>query len=242
MSSNNPPNDFQYASSIPSVSSILILAQVQDKKKTTAMTSGLAKKPVGTLGLAPTGTKGTLKLLPKTASKPFSGGSFDTVSSLVNNMNITEPKPSLVEPLTAKSEPATSIDISTATHVKVGKPKTKTKSDNKMTVKKSVHQLNQHQSQAQDHFDPSHWRLFVGNLGPEVSDPLLLSSFQNSYPSCSKALIIRDWKSQKSKGYGFVTFSEGKDFLKALKEMQGKWIGNRQCIIKKSEHQPNLNK
>lgn len=36
-------------------------------------------------------------------------------------------------------------------------------------------------------------------------------------------------------GYGFVQFSQSEDFLKALKEMQGKYIGNRPIKLKKSE-------
>ena len=80
-----------------------------------------------------------------------------------------------------------------------------------------------------------HFRLFVGNLGPEVTDALFASTFTNSYPSVSKTRIIRDKKSNKSKGYGFVAFRDGKEYLKALKEMQGRWIGNRPCQVKKSD-------
>jgi RNA recognition motif-containing protein len=44
-----------------------------------------------------------------------------------------------------------------------------------------------------------------------------------------------DNKTTKTKGYGFVSFSDPQDFLKVLKEMNGKYIGNRPCKIRRSE-------
>ena len=44
-------------------------------------------------------------------------------------------------------------------------------------------------------------------------------------------------KGTKSRGYGFVCLSNPDDFLKALKEMNNKFIGNRPCIVKKSNYQ-----
>jgi len=84
-------------------------------------------------------------------------------------------------------------------------------------------------------WDPSHYRLFVGNLGSEVTDSMLHNTFLSSYPSVSRTRIIRDKHSGKTRGYAFIAFSDGREYLRALKEMQGKWIGNRQCIIKKSD-------
>lgn len=244
-------NNFQYASTAPSVSSLLNLPQVQDKKKPGAAV-GLAKKPFGALGLAAPSTTvkttatGTLKLLPKTPK----GHSVDNVSTLVSTLDIKEaeqPKPKDTE--TVKINPSTDniTALSKVMKTKVEKPKSQTQNSSNNKASKAFKQqvtpstAQSAQAQVHSYFDPSHWRLFVGNLGPEVTDSLLLSTFQNPYPSCSKALLVRDWKSQKSKGYGFVAFADGKEFLRALKEMQGKWIGNRQCIIKKSEHQPKFN-
>lgn len=45
---------------------------------------------------------------------------------------------------------------------------------------------------------------------------------------------MRDTKSKKSKGYGFVSFLEASDFAKAMKEMDGKYVGNRPCKLTKS--------
>lgn len=41
------------------------------------------------------------------------------------------------------------------------------------------------------------------------------------YNSIQKARIVRDRKSGKSKGYGFVSFKDPQDFLKAMREMNG---------------------
>lgn len=46
--------------------------------------------------------------------------------------------------------------------------------------------------------------------------------------------IVRDSKSKKSRGYGFVSFLEAADFAKAIREMDGKYIGNRPCKLSKS--------
>lgn len=39
----------------------------------------------------------------------------------------------------------------------------------------------------------------------------------------------------KSKGYGFVAFADPEDFLKAWKEMDGKYVGSRPIRIKKAQ-------
>ena len=46
--------------------------------------------------------------------------------------------------------------------------------------------------------------------------------------------IVRDKRSNKAKGYGFVSFLDSNDGAKALREMQGKYIGNRPCKLRKS--------
>lgn len=56
--------------------------------------------------------------------------------------------------------------------------------------------------------------------------------------------IIKDPRTKKSRGYGFVSFLNSEDFAKALREMNGKYIGNRPCKLRKSTwdersvHQP----
>ncbi|EPQ28347.1 uncharacterized protein PFL1_04174 [Pseudozyma flocculosa PF-1] len=81
-------------------------------------------------------------------------------------------------------------------------------------------------------WDPSHKRLFVGDLGNDVSDQTLSAAFEK-YPSFSKARVVRK-KDGKGRGYGFVAFADPEDFLRAWKEMDGKYIGSRPCRLKKA--------
>ena len=48
------------------------------------------------------------------------------------------------------------------------------------------------------------------------------------------ARVVRDRRTGKTRGYGFVSFLNPQDFLKALKEMNGKYVGNRPVKITKS--------
>ncbi|ESK96049.1 rna-binding protein [Moniliophthora roreri MCA 2997] len=82
-------------------------------------------------------------------------------------------------------------------------------------------------------WNPSWFRLFVGDLSNDVSDDVLSNAF-NKYPSFQKARVIRDRLSQKAK-YGFVAFSDPEDFLRAWKEMDGKYVGNRPVKLKKAD-------
>jgi hypothetical protein len=82
-------------------------------------------------------------------------------------------------------------------------------------------------------WDPLHPRLFVGNLAGEVTDDSLLKAF-SKYPSVSKARVIRDKKSTKSKSYGFVSFANTDDYFRAAKEMEGKYIGSHPVRIKRA--------
>ena len=47
------------------------------------------------------------------------------------------------------------------------------------------------------------------------------------YPSLARAKVIRNKHTNKSKGYAFISFMDPFDCAKALREMSGKYIGNR---------------
>ncbi|KAF9965004.1 RNA-binding protein 42 [Mortierella alpina] len=83
-------------------------------------------------------------------------------------------------------------------------------------------------------FDENDFRLFAGDLGNEVTDELLTKTF-SKYPSFLKAKVVRDKRTQKSKGYGFISFAEPDDFARAWKEMNGKYVGNRPIKLRKSQ-------
>lgn len=77
-------------------------------------------------------------------------------------------------------------------------------------------------------------RIFVGDLGNEVNDNTLAKVFVK-YTSFAKAKVIRDKRTQKTKGYGFVSFLDPFDAVTALKEMQGCYVGNRPIKLRKSK-------
>lgn len=85
-------------------------------------------------------------------------------------------------------------------------------------------------------WDPNHFRLFVGNLGPDANDQLLVEAFEK-YPSFVKARVPRDKRTDKNKGYGFVAFSSAEDYLRAFKEMNGKYVGLHPVQLKRAETQ-----
>ena len=75
------------------------------------------------------------------------------------------------------------------------------------------------------------YSIFVGDLGPEVNEYVLMSLFQGKFSSCKSAKIMSDPISGMSRGYGFVRFSDEGDQQKALHEMQGVYCGNRPMRI-----------
>ena len=68
----------------------------------------------------------------------------------------------------------------------------------------------------------AHFRLFIGDLDPAISDDAFRSAFSGPrFPSFVKSKVVRDKYTNKGKGYGFVSYSDPEDFLKAWKEMNG---------------------
>ncbi|XP_042516104.1 RNA-binding protein 42-like [Macadamia integrifolia] len=77
------------------------------------------------------------------------------------------------------------------------------------------------------------FRLFCGDLGNEVNDDVLSKAFSR-FPSFNMARVVRDKRTGKSRGYGFVSFANPSDLAAALKEMNGKYVGNRPIKLRKS--------
>lgn len=82
-------------------------------------------------------------------------------------------------------------------------------------------------------WDDNDFRIFVGDLGNECNDEMLYRAF-SKYPSLVKVKVIRDKRSNKTKGYGFASFKDSADYVKAMREVNGKYIGNRPCKLRKS--------
>ncbi|CAB3223884.1 unnamed protein product [Arctia plantaginis] len=77
------------------------------------------------------------------------------------------------------------------------------------------------------------FRMFCGDLGNDVTDELLTRTF-SKYTSFQRAKVIRDKRTNKSKGFGFVSFKDPGDFIKAMKEMDGRYVGSRPIKLRKS--------
>ncbi len=84
-------------------------------------------------------------------------------------------------------------------------------------------------------WNPEHFRLFVGNIGNDVGDDQLHKAF-GQFGSCAKARVIRDRKTGKSKGFGFVAFRSSDDYLRAFKEMNGKYIGSHPVTLRRAQN------
>mmetsp|Transcript_5057 Transcript_5057/g.10041 ORF Transcript_5057/g.10041 Transcript_5057/m.10041 type:complete len:132 (+) Transcript_5057:453-848(+) len=80
------------------------------------------------------------------------------------------------------------------------------------------------------------FRLFCGDLGNEVNDTVLAKAFAK-YSSFAKAKVVRNKRTQKSKGFGFVSFLDPFDCAAALREVQGKYVGNRPIKLRRSSWQ-----
>jgi hypothetical protein len=85
-------------------------------------------------------------------------------------------------------------------------------------------------------WNPNDFRIFVGDLGNDCSEDQLRQAFVR-FGNLDKVRIVRDKFSGKSRGFGFVSFSDPKCGVQALKEMNGKYIGNRPCKLHKSTWQ-----
>ncbi|KAI3406395.1 hypothetical protein KGF56_000876 [Candida oxycetoniae] len=83
-------------------------------------------------------------------------------------------------------------------------------------------------------WNKKHFRLFVGNLGPDATDELLRNAFQK-YTTLSNVHVPIDSKSKKPRGFGFVAFASANDYLQAFKDMNGKYIGQYPVQLKRAE-------
>ncbi|XP_078324787.1 uncharacterized protein LOC111122551 isoform X2 [Crassostrea virginica] len=84
-----------------------------------------------------------------------------------------------------------------------------------------------------EEWEKDDFRIFCGDLGNEVTDEVLARAFSR-YPSFVKSKVVRDKRTNKTKGYGFVSFKDPNDFVQAMREMNGKYVGNRPIKLRKS--------
>jgi len=72
--------------------------------------------------------------------------------------------------------------------------------------------------------------IYVGNLDYKVSENELEELF-SEYGSVGSAKIITDRMSGRSKGFGFVEMEENDEAKKAIEELNGVSVGNRQINV-----------
>ena len=80
------------------------------------------------------------------------------------------------------------------------------------------------------------FRIFVGDLGNEVTNQMLGDVFKHKFKSFAKAKVIRKKNNKKKgRGFGFVSFLDPNDMVAALKTMNGKYCGTRPMKLRKSD-------
>ena len=82
-------------------------------------------------------------------------------------------------------------------------------------------------------WDEKDYRMFCGDLGNEVTDDLLAKAFAK-YTSIQRVQVIRDKRTLRTKGYAFISFKDPDEFIAAMQEMNGRFVGNRPIRLRKS--------
>lgn len=77
---------------------------------------------------------------------------------------------------------------------------------------------------------PEH-TIFVGDLASDVTDVMLQELFKAHYPSVKGAKIVMDQLTGRSKGYGFVRFTDESEQMRAMTEMNGMYCSSRPMRI-----------
>lgn len=70
------------------------------------------------------------------------------------------------------------------------------------------------------------WCIFVYNLAPETEDSTLWQLF-GPFGAVQNVKVIRDFQSQKCKGFGFITMTNYDEALVAIQSLNGFALGNR---------------
>lgn len=129
------------------------------------------------------------------------------------------------------SEPTKQLATETETTEKEDKPVAKHPNKKRRTVRMAGGQV--WEDTTLDDWPTDDYRLFAGDLGPEVTSEILEQTFQK-FPSLQRTHVVSDKKSGKSRGYGFLSFGDADDFLAAWKEFNGKYVGSRPIKLRKS--------
>lgn len=83
-------------------------------------------------------------------------------------------------------------------------------------------------------WNPNHFRLFVGNIGNDVDEELLINTFIK-YPSLSKVKVPKDESKDENRGFAFISFADPNDYLKCYREMNGKYVGSKPITLERAK-------
>ncbi|KAI9256215.1 hypothetical protein BY458DRAFT_519697 [Sporodiniella umbellata] len=73
--------------------------------------------------------------------------------------------------------------------------------------------------------------IFVGDLGVDVNDAILLSAFQSRYKSTASAKVMVDPATGVSRKFGFVKFFDQIEQQRSLEEMHGVYVGSSRIRV-----------
>lgn len=79
--------------------------------------------------------------------------------------------------------------------------------------------------------------VFVGDVAPEINDATLAHAF-SIFPSMYDARIMWDIRSHRSRGYGFVRFTDESDAVRSISRMTGYWLGSRSIRVNWASRRP----
>ncbi|MEZ4266556.1 MAG: RNA-binding protein [Myxococcota bacterium] len=77
-------------------------------------------------------------------------------------------------------------------------------------------------------------KLFVGGLSWDTNDASLEQAF-SSFGEVTEAKVITDRETGRSRGFGFVTFTDGASADKAAKEMDNSTLDGRAIRVNEAE-------
>lgn len=73
-------------------------------------------------------------------------------------------------------------------------------------------------------------KLFVGNIDWGMDDNALKTLF-SEYGEIEEAVIVKDRMSNRSKGFGFVTFTKDEDADNAIANLNGHETNGRKLVV-----------
>lgn len=80
-------------------------------------------------------------------------------------------------------------------------------------------------------------KLFVGGLSWNTNDESLRQAFE-AFGQVDEAKVISDRETGRSRGFGFVTFSDEDEARQAIAAMDGKQLDGRSIKVNEAEEKP----